>query len=120
MEINHDLQSSLLRPAQRLAQLIVRTLYIGIALPWQHAPVTYRNSHVVQTSTSHLKKVVLCKKAIPVLLKARLGSILAEHLSQRPLIFSSIAFEDRGSDPWLEDKPTTSVDTTDFLLAVGE
>lgn len=120
MEIDHDLQSSFLRPAQRLAQLIVGTLHIGIALSWQHTPVTNWDSHVVQTSTSHLEKVVLGEKAIPMLLEARLGSILAEQLSQRPLVFSSIAFENGGSNPWLEDEPTTSVDTTDFLAAVGE
>jgi hypothetical protein len=120
MEIDHDLQASALCPVQCLAELLISTLHVWVAISWQNTPVTDGNSDVVQTRSSHFVEVVLCDPRVPMLLQLRLGSIFAELLSKSPLIYSRVALEDGGSNPWLENEPATSVDTANFLAAVGE
>lgn len=46
--------------------------------------------------------------------------LLAKRLGKCPFVDKTITsgLEDRWSDPWLENEPTTQVDTTDFLATV--
>jgi hypothetical protein len=69
MEIDHDLQSGTLRPVERLAQLVVCTLHVWVAVARQNTPVADWDSHVVQTSSSHLVEIVLCEPRVPMLLQ---------------------------------------------------
>ena len=47
-------------------------------------------------------------------------SLIPEHLAEGPLIDDAlrrrILLKYRRSDPWLEDKPTTQIDTSDLLV----
>ena len=120
MQINHNLQPSALRPIQRLAQLIIRALHIWIAVSRNYTPVPNWDSHVVESRASHLIEIILGDPRVPVLLQPRLGSVFAELLGKCPLVFCAVAFEERGCDPGLENKPSAGVDASDFLVAIVE
>jgi hypothetical protein len=55
-----------------------------------------------------------------MLLQPRLGCIFAELLSKSPLVHCGVALEDGRSDPGLENEPSTSVHTANFLAAKGK
>lgn len=120
VQVNHNLQSSAACPIEGLAELVVCSLHVGLAIDRNDAPVPNWDTHMVQSCLRHLVEVVLCDPRIPVLLQARLCGIFAQDLGIGPLIYRCIALEDAGCDPGLEDEPATCVDATDFLAIVVE
>lgn len=118
MQIDHDLQTSATRPVKSFAELVIRSLYVWLAISRDYTPVSDWDTHVVQTCLGHLIEVVLCNPGIPVVLQCRLGSILAKNLCIRPLILRCIALENAWGDPRLEDEPSTCVYATNFLAIV--
>lgn len=120
VQVDHDLQASIIRPVKSFAELVISSLYVRLTIDWDDAPVPNWDSHVVQPGLRHLVEVVLCNPRVPVILQLRLGSILAKYLCERPFVLGGIALKDTWGDPRLEDEPTPCVYATDLLTIVVE
>jgi hypothetical protein len=120
VQVNHNLQPSTAGPVEGFAKLVVCSLYVGLAIDRNDAPVPNWDTHMVQSRLRHLIEVVLCDPRIPVVLQTRLCGIFAQDLGVGPLIHRCITLENAGCDPGLEDEPATCVDAADFLAVVVE
>lgn len=70
MQVNHDLEACLLRPAKSITELFVCTLDVWVAVTGKYTPVPNRDTDVVQTGLSHLVEIILSDPRVPVLLQA--------------------------------------------------
>ena len=82
---------------------------------------------MVQTSSCYVLEVLFDYPSVPVVRKAGLSFCLAEVLGIGVLVHDHTGgsgvgpvVEDGGCDPWLEDKPSAEVDSTDFIVVVVE
>ena len=99
VQVNHNLQPGTACPVDGLAELVVSSLYVGLAIDRNDAPVPNWDAQMVQPCLPHLVEVVLCDPRIPVVLQTRLRGVLAQDLGVGPLIYRVIALENAGCDP---------------------
>ena len=79
---------------------------------------------MIKAIVGNFGEVVLGDPGVPVILQSGRCSVLAEGLRVSVLVNDCIArgplLKDGRSNPWLEDKPASQVDTTDFVVLVVE
>lgn len=124
MQVDHHFQSCAPRPPDGLVQY--RKLSLNVRIPRKRVdgPVPNRNADMVQASSCNLVEVVLSDPSVPVCVETRRSFGLAKGLSVRVLVYHGPTrrpfLKDRRSDPRLKHKPTTEVDTADFVVIVIE
>ena len=124
MQVDHNFQPCVPRPLDGSVQYRKLSLNIRITRERVDGPVSDRDPNMVQASSRNLLEIVLSDPSVPVTAETRRSFVLAKGLGVRVLVHDSPTrrpfLKERWSDPWLEHKPPTEVDTADFIVVVIE
>ena len=124
VQVKHDLQVVVPRPANSLIKDRQLPLNVWVARQWRQSPVSDGNPHVVESSIGDLPEVVGSNPRVPVLSKTVRCFLWPKCLAVCELVDDGLTagpfIEDGRRDPWLQDKPATKVDAVHLVVVVVE
>lgn len=120
MQVDNDLKAGSASPADSLIEVLQLAVNVLVTIQVLHSPVAHGDSDVVHASRGNLVEVIGSDEAAPVLRQKRPALVCANSRTERPLINGCITscIKDRWSDPWLQHKPATKVDTANLVGSV--
>jgi hypothetical protein len=121
VEINHDLDAVVSCPLNSLVHVGELTLHIWVTSKRSDGPVSDWDSDVVQASSGNLLEIVFDNPCVPVIVESVESFSLSEVLSIGIFVHNSITArvdEERWSNPWFENEPSSKVDSANLLIVV--